>query len=75
MNCFECAKVNDTIPAVAVCQHCGVGLCLDHLVEAHEFTVGATHYGCPHQVPSMRPLRGMPAGVAAGARHHTAGVS
>ena len=31
MNCFECAKANDTVPAVGVCQHCGVGLCLDHL--------------------------------------------
>ena len=31
MNCFECAKANDTVPAVAVCEHCGVGLCLDHL--------------------------------------------
>ena len=75
MNCFECAKVNDTVAAVALCQHCGVGLCLDHLVEAHEFTVAGTHYACPHEVPHAKPLRGMPAGVAAGARHHTAGVS
>ena len=34
MNCFECTKANDTVPAVAVCDHCGVGLFLDHLVEA-----------------------------------------
>ena len=34
MNCFECAKANDTVPAVGVCRHCGVGLCLDHLIEA-----------------------------------------
>ena len=27
MICFECAKVNETSVAVAVCQHCGVGLC------------------------------------------------
>ena len=25
MICFECAKVNETSAAVAVCQHCGVG--------------------------------------------------
>ena len=75
MNCFECAKVNDTVAAVALCQHCGVGLCLDHLVEAHEFTVGGTHFACPHEIPHVKPLHGMPAGVAAGARHHTAGVS
>ena len=51
MNCFECAKVNDSIAAVGVCDHCGVGLCLDHLIEAHEFTVGGTHYACQHQIP------------------------
>jgi len=75
MNCFECAKVNDSVAAVAFCLHCGVGLCLDHLVEAHEFTVAGTNYACPHEIPHAKPLRGMPAGVAAGARHHTAGVS
>jgi hypothetical protein len=76
MNCFECAKVSDSIAAVAVCHHCGVGLCLDHLIEANEFTVAGTHYTCPHQIPKVKPLRGMPAGIAAAARHHTAvGVS
>ena len=75
MNCFECAKVNDTVPAVAVCQHCGVGLCLDHLVEASEYSVGGTTFACQHEVPHVKPLCGMPAGVAAGARHHTAGFS
>jgi hypothetical protein len=72
MNCFECAKVNDTVAAVAVCQHCGAGLCLDHLIEAHEFTVAGTHYACSHRIPQAKPLRGMPAGIAAAARHHTA---
>ncbi len=50
MNCFECAKLNDT--------------------------VGGTHYACAHQIPHVKPLRGMPAGIDAAARHHTAaGVS
>ncbi len=40
MICFECAKVNDEVAAVGVCQHCGVGLCLDHLVEARAYRVG-----------------------------------
>jgi hypothetical protein len=76
MNCFECAKVNDAVSAVAICQHCGVGLCLDHLIEAHEFVVGGTHYTCLHEVPQVKPLRGVPAGIAAASRHHTAaGVS
>ena len=72
MNCFECAKVNDSIAAVAVCDHCGVGLCLDHLIEAHGFTVGGTHFACAHEIPTVKPLRGVPAGIAAAARHHSA---
>ena len=72
MNCFECAKIDDSVAAVAVCQHCGVGLCLDHLIQAHTFTVGGTHYACSHQVPQVEPLRGMPASIAAATRHHTA---
>jgi hypothetical protein len=75
MNCFECAKTHDTVAAVGICQHCGVGLCLDHLVDASNYTVGGTLLGCPHQMPQMKPLRGMPAGVSASARHHTAGVA
>ena len=75
MNCFECAKANDAVPAVGVCQHCGVGLCLDHLIEAQEYRVGGTTYGCAHAMPSIGALRGVPAGIAAAARHHTAGVA
>jgi hypothetical protein len=76
MNCIECAKVNDTVAAVAVCQHCGVGLCLDHLIEARAFTVGGTHYACPHEIPQVKPLRGVPASIAEAIRHRTAaGVS
>jgi hypothetical protein len=76
VNCFECAKVNDAVPAVGVCRHCGVGLCLDHLIEAHNYTLAGTHYTCSHQIPRVKPLRGMPAGIAAASRHHTAaGVS
>ena len=72
MNCFECMKANDAVAAVGICQHCGVGLCVDHLIEAREFGVGGTRYGCPHELPQAKPLRGVPAGVAAAARHHTA---
>jgi hypothetical protein len=75
MNCFECAKANDAVPAVGVCWHCGVGLCLDHLVEAHDYRVGGTLYGCDHDMPTVQPLRGVPAGITASARHHSARVS
>ena len=53
MNCFECAKANDTVPAVAVCHHCNVGLCLDHLIEASEYRVAGTTYSCAHQIPRV----------------------
>ena len=64
MNCFECAKANDAVAAVGVCHHCGVGLCLDHLAEAGEYRVGGTLYGCGHEIPLLRPLQGVPAGIA-----------
>ncbi len=72
MNCFECAKANDVVPAVGVCGHCGVGLCLDHLVEARNFRVGGTLFACGHELPATKPMRGVPAGIAASSRHHTA---
>jgi hypothetical protein len=75
MNCFECAKLNDTVAAVGVCRHCGVGLCLDHLVEASEFRVGGTTYGCSHEMPRVKPLVGLHAGIVESGRHHTGGVA
>ncbi len=75
MICFECAKANDTVPAVGTCHHCDVGLCLDHLIEANEYRVGGTTFGCAHEIPRVKPLTGLPAGVAASPRHHTALVS
>ena len=66
MNCFECAKANDSVAAVGICRNCGVGLCLDHLVEAHEYTVGGTHLACAHDMPRLKPLVGVPAGIAPG---------
>jgi hypothetical protein len=75
MNCFECAKTHDSVPAVGLCQRCSVGLCFDHLIEAHAYRVGGTIFGCPHAIPNVKPMRGMPAGIAASTRHHTAGVA
>lgn len=75
MNCFECATSHHTVPAVGVCRHCGVGLCLDHLVGAREFRVGGTTFGCPHAIARVTPMRGVPAGAAATARQHTPSAS
>jgi len=36
MKCFEHAKTSEMKDAVAVCSNCGVGLCMDHLVEGAE---------------------------------------
>jgi hypothetical protein len=72
MNCFECARTHDIVPAVGICRQCGVGLCLDHLLEAHDYRVGGTLWGCPHEMPHTKPLLGVPTGVAAAARHHSA---
>jgi hypothetical protein len=69
VNCFECAKANDSVPAVGMCDHCGVGLCLDHLVESRQYRVGGTIWACPHELPVVKPLRGVPAGIAHGVRH------
>jgi hypothetical protein len=30
MNCYECAINGKTVPAVATCTHCGIGICLEH---------------------------------------------
>jgi len=31
MNCYLCDTHGRDVPAVAICQNCGVGLCRDHL--------------------------------------------
>ncbi len=74
MDCFECSKAHHTVSAVGVCRHCGVGLCLDHLVEANEFRVGGTTFACPHALPRVARLRGVPAGIAAAAPPHPSGA-
>jgi hypothetical protein len=65
MICFECARANDAVAAVGVCRHCGVGLCLDHLVEARAFRVGGTVFGCGHELPKEKPSRGLLDGIGA----------
>ena len=75
MLCFECAKMADTVQAVAICQHCGVGLCFDHLIEATHELVGGTHEGCKHPIPQVAPRLTVPAGTGADVRQHMAGVA
>ncbi|MDH6132049.1 hypothetical protein P3T37_001434 [Kitasatospora sp. MAA4] len=30
MNCYDCHTAERTTPALAVCHHCGAGLCAEH---------------------------------------------
>ena len=69
MNCYECALANETVAAVAVCRHCGVGLCLEHLRKAQVYRVGGTLYGCTHQLAEVgRPWLGANAAEPSGRR-------
>ena len=52
MNCREQAGAEVDRPAVALCRHCPVGLCKDHLVEMHR-SPAKPLYTCLH-----RPERG-----------------
>lgn len=67
MNCYECAIQGEPVPAVAICSHCNVGMCLEHLQLALDYRVGGTTYGCRHDL-SMRPAK--PAVTAAGSNGH-----
>lgn len=75
MNCFEGAKTDDSVAAVGVCLECGVGLCLDHLVDTGAYLLGGTAIGCGHELPRMKPLHGVVEGIEAAARHQTAGIA
>ena len=71
MNCFECAKTNDAVIAVGVCSQCGVGLCLDHMIEAGQYRVGGTnlHLRTPSPVPREAAPR-RPGRHRCRSRHH-----
>ncbi len=50
MNCYVCATADRTEPAVAICRHCGAGLCLEHVREAAASPGpgGLAALGCEH---------------------------
>ncbi|MFJ8932885.1 MULTISPECIES: DUF2180 family protein [unclassified Streptomyces] len=39
MNCYDCAQAERTVPAVAACHRCGVGVCSEHVT----LTSGPVH--------------------------------
>ena len=55
MNCFECAKGGSTRMAVALCQHCNAGLCIDHLRDAAtDSSRGHMQSTCHHSTWDVR---------------------
>ncbi len=73
MNCYECAVQGEAVVAVAVCKHCGVGMCLQHFLMANGYRIGGTTYGCRHYLPT-KPKGGtrkrVPERVGASSGHH-----
>ena len=67
MNCFECAVQGETVTAVAICHHCGAGMCLEHVHLAQAFRAGGTTLmtgGCPHDLTALPASRTAAVGVA-----------
>ncbi len=64
MNCYECAVQGEAVAAVAVCKNCGVGMCLEHFLSAHDYRASGTTYGCRHHLPA-KPQGGTRKRVAA----------
>ncbi|WP_371502101.1 DUF2180 family protein [Kitasatospora sp. NBC_00374] len=45
MNCYDCHAEDRVVPAVAVCHHCGAGLCGDHTTSVWEVVHHASGTG------------------------------
>lgn len=56
MNCYEHDGQHGTETAVAVCPHCGAGLCIAHLVECRTTPVGHSGLGNPTVHPTRCEL-------------------
>ena len=48
MNCYVCATHETNRPAVALCPHCFVALCLAHVAETQRPGPGGLQLGCRH---------------------------
>jgi|KBSSwiStaDraftv2_1062776.scaffolds.fasta_scaffold485863_2 hypothetical protein len=50
MRCFVCARSGTNTDAVAICPHCGAGLCMKHVaVAAQDPGPGGMRLSCPHE--------------------------
>lgn len=58
MNCFDCAGVGHSVPAVAICVDCGAGMCMDHArLSVHSLTRTALINRVEVVEPPRRTLR------------------
>ena len=49
VNCYQCATAGGQNEAVAICPHCGAGMCIRHLREEQARPgPGGTRIGCGH---------------------------
>ena len=52
MNCYVCATSKEERAAVAICPHCSVGVCLEHLRQGQQPSAGGMRFGCRHALPA-----------------------
>ena len=65
MNCYECAKADHEVTAVATCTHCSCGLCIEHLrTTTFDPVRGGMPGACSHDTwaPPIRNARRIAAG-------------
>ena len=75
MQCYVCVLGDTHTPAVAICDICSVGLCVEHLTENALRTGpgGMRPYGCLHRPGHDRPRSGLEVEDVQGAKPLTAG--
>ena len=54
MNCYVCSLEGVTSASVAICKHCGVALCLNHLRDVGTASAGGMQYDCPHNPAGVK---------------------
>ncbi len=53
MKCYVCAvETGVSNDALAICQTCGVGLCIEHFDQTAKLTNNESHYPANHRPPS-----------------------
>jgi hypothetical protein len=65
MLCHECWMRGEEAPAVALCRHCSVGLCKEHLVEAYRHPAASLIPSCRHRPSAAAPEHPAVAAAAA----------